>query len=64
VDKQSHFPTEAEKSEDARIEKLTARRDDNIFAVLGFFGTVLKIVVALAVVDGLVAFIKWCWIHS
>jgi len=59
--RRKHFPTEAEKIKDERTEL----RDDKIAgAVLSFIELALKVVALGVCIYGLVAFVKWCWIHS
>jgi hypothetical protein len=58
------FPTDAEKAEDLATEQRIAASSQRFGWVLTAMGWVLKAAFGLLCLYGLVAFIKWCWIHS
>lgn len=63
--RRQHFPTDAEKDADERANTKAAHRDELLLAfVWRPIAWILRLVVAAVAIYGLVAFIKWCWIHS
>lgn len=63
--RRKHFPTDAEKAADEAAQIKTAQQAETFLTFVGRpFWWLLKLALTGVVIYGLVAFIKWCWIHS
>jgi hypothetical protein len=63
--RRKHFPTDEEKAADEAAETKAAHRDELLLTFVGRpIWWLLRLLMVGVAIYGLVAFIKWCWIHS
>jgi hypothetical protein len=62
--RRKHRPSESEKAADTKRDERSEKINDALQPIFGVIGTAFLIACVGGGIYVLVAFIKWCWIHS